>query len=560
MKTLISLFLMLNILSAQAAIEAAVDRNPVNLNDSVQLTFTASDRPDADPDFEPLMVNFDIVNQSHNSQSSWINGHSSEKIQWVLQLMPKHAGTIIIPAIAFGSDKSQPISLEVQDASSSGQINNDAELFLQVEATPKDPYVQSQVLYTLRFYRRVNITQARLDEPTMTDALVQKLGEDSNYNTQLNGVDYVVTERKYAIFPQKSGTLTIAPLTLTAEVVSPRQPNFNGFFNSQITHSQRASSNTITLNVRPAPTAAQNKPWLPAEELQLQQSWSGDITQMQVGEPLTRTISLIAKGATVGVLPELNSKVADPALKNYSDQPTIKELQKPEGVYAMREEKIALIASKAGSYTLPEIVVPWFNTKTQTMQIARIPATTLTVQGGTTANHTQPMTATPITGSQPAPNIALQPASDLHHDDNTLWLWVALFLGLGWLTTLFYFLSPKRRSPKPVAQTKAPSTPDYKKLLKQACQTNDLQLAKQALLQWGAINYHVNSLGTLARYCEDPLRQEIELVNRLLYAQTFDDPGLWQGNLLYQAFNNAQPRASKTGKTPDELLEPLFRL
>ena len=80
-------------------------------------------------------------------------------------------------------------------------------MFLDVKATPEQPYVQSQVLYTLRLYRRVDIAQAELSEPELTDAVVEKLGEDSNYNTVVNGVSYLVTERKYAIFPQKSGVM-----------------------------------------------------------------------------------------------------------------------------------------------------------------------------------------------------------------------------------------------------------------------------------------------------------------------------------------------------------------
>jgi len=63
----------------------------------------------------------------------------------------------------------------------------------------------------------------------LADAVIEKLTEDSNYGTKINGVDYSVTERKYAIFPQKSGTLTIKPLVLTAAVLSGGRPAFNSF-------------------------------------------------------------------------------------------------------------------------------------------------------------------------------------------------------------------------------------------------------------------------------------------------------------------------------------------
>ena len=134
--------------------------------------------------------------------------------------------------------------------------------------------MQSQVLYTLKLYRRVQITQASLNEPEIKDAVVEKLGEDSTYSTQVNGMNYWVTERKYAIFPQQSGVFTIAPLTLTAEVVAAQRPRFNGFFNRQITETRRISSKAITLNVQPIPQEYQDPVWLSAESLELSESWS----------------------------------------------------------------------------------------------------------------------------------------------------------------------------------------------------------------------------------------------------------------------------------------------
>ena len=59
-------------------------------------------------------------------------------------------------------------------------------------------------LYTVRLYRRVDVAQAELSEPELADAVIEKLGEDSNYNTVVNGVSYLVTERKYAIFLRKA--------------------------------------------------------------------------------------------------------------------------------------------------------------------------------------------------------------------------------------------------------------------------------------------------------------------------------------------------------------------
>ncbi|MEQ1529114.1 MAG: BatD family protein, partial [Methylococcales bacterium] len=340
------MFLALLVVAPQRAaatqISVAVDRNPVSIDESFQITFTANESPDDDPDFAPLEEDLEVLNQSHASNSSWINGKSSKTIQWTLNVMARQAGNLTIPAIKFGNDVSDTATVKVIQGAVKKDIATDEDLFLEVEATPQDPYVQSQVIYIMRLYVRVNIAQASLNEPEIADAVVEKLGEDSKYTTQVNGVEYSVIERRYAIFPQKSGTLTIKPLMLTAEVITNSRPSFNGFFNSQVTQTKHVKSKPISLNVKPAPAGFSGQHWLSAQELVLKQEWSGDNQQIKVGEPLTRTLTLLAKGTTVGQLPELNTSKTDEHLKSYPDQPVLQEQKKSEGVLAFREEKVAL--------------------------------------------------------------------------------------------------------------------------------------------------------------------------------------------------------------------------
>ena len=220
-------------LGITAEITTSVDRNPINLSDSFQITFTATEEPDGEPDFSALSEDFTLLNQSQSNNSSWTNGQLSSSLQWIVTVMAKQAGTLIIPAIPFGTDSSQILQIQVQKTANTANAPVDDDLFLEVDATPENTYLQSQIIYTLRVYTRININQARLNEPELSDAVIERLGEDSNYNTQINGVAYSVTERKYALFPQKSGALTINPIVLTAEVSTGNHNNpfFNGFFN-----------------------------------------------------------------------------------------------------------------------------------------------------------------------------------------------------------------------------------------------------------------------------------------------------------------------------------------
>ncbi len=549
------LFLFMPQMVRATEIDTTLDRSQISINDSFQLIFSTTGSPDAAPDFSPLEKDFEILNQNQQSSSSWINGRSTQSVQWVLNLMAKQVGKFLIPPVPFGNDSSKPATITVSQNTQSGGNKRDEDLFLEVEATPKNTYVQSQVIYTMRLYRKVQITQASLNEPELADAIVEKLEEDKNYTTQLNGISYGVIEQKYAIFPQKSGTVTIDPVVLTAQVVTNNRRRFNGFFNRQSTQSKRVSSEAINLDIKPAPADFTGKQWLPSEHVHLEEKWSGDVNEMKVGEPLTRTITLLAKGTTVAQLPELHDGKIDDQLKAYPDQPVLKEKKNPDGLMAFREEKIAFIPSKAGEYTLPTIKIPWFNTRTQKMEIASIPEIKVTaISSATPQNTVSDETLTPLQlNTEKTPKAK----PEIQIVENPFWKWLSLFLMLGWLLTLFFlFKKQKPKQEKRPTDTKQVKLKETIKQLKKACMENDSLAAKDALLVWGKIKFNSHNLSAISSYCKETLQDEISLLNKSIYA---NKPSQWQGEKLFQAFKTNKAQKKIAGEGIDEL-EPLYRL
>jgi hypothetical protein len=292
----------------------------------------------------------------------------------------------------------------------------------------------------------------------------------------------------------------------------------------------------------------------------LTQEWSGDFTQMKVGEPLTRTIKLEAKGTTLSQLPVLSTTQSDGKIKAYPDQPMLRDQKNPDGITALREEKIAIIPSITGNYTLPAIEIPWFSTHSQKIEIARIPETTITALAGA---NTQ--TVAPVAPIEQEKMVSTVPASTAEvpvvakAEQGINWLWVSMFLAVGWLVTLVYFLV---RRPQ-VAQAIEPkivnpsvSSKENIDKLKNACSANDPIAAKEALLIWGQEQFNVASLGAIADFCEARLRDEILLLNQVLYGK---DGGHWTGKKLFQTFTENKARAKLTG-AEDKSLEPLYRL
>jgi hypothetical protein len=556
-------------------IDTKVDRNPVTINESFQIIFTAHDSPDKDPDFSALEQDFTILNQNHSTSMTWINGKSIKVLEWRVQVMAKNTGNVVVPSIAFGADKSSDIALLVTPGIQNNyrqQQNNHAEdMFLDVSLSSSTTYIQAQVIYTLRLFSRIDIAQARLNEPTLTDAVVEKLGEDSVFTTQVDGEDYTVTERKYAIFPQKSGHFIIKPIDLTAEIISPSQrPMFNGFFNSQLGKSQHIQSKSLEVEVKPVPEQFKQQAWLPSEHLTLTESWSADTKSLTVGEPLTRTLKITAQGTTVGLLPELTNTSNVNDIKTYPDQPVLKEDKNVDGIMAVREEKLAYMFSKPGQYTLPAIKVAWFNTKTEHMTEAMLPEIHLTALASANSVSTQ---APPEQATEPRatpldiPNTLPTNTDNLTVTTAAYWPWVALGLTIAWLATLIFFLSkPKASVSKAVINTVDTQSVELKAIkqrLKQACDKNDMTEAKKILLNWATLAFNLTSLGVLAEHCEARLRDEILLINALAYGpDTAKNSALWSGKRLYQAFieHDARIKLTPDKKINHDSLAPLFRL
>jgi len=548
--------LLFSVQSFAVNIDVSVDRNPVSINESFKLVFSSSESPDDDPDFSPLDNNFEVLNQQKNSQSSWVNGQSKRRISWTLDVMAKQAGQLQIPAISFGDDMSENLSINVIARTAGDKMSVNDDLYLQVDVSPEQPYVQSQLFYTIRLFQRIQISQASLSEPTPENAIVEKLGQDSQYNTKVNGVNYSVFERKYAIFPQQSGTLIIPPIVLTAQVVTGAPTSrYGSLFNTQRTQTKRVQSKAINVDVRPAPDTFTGQHWLAAESVQLQQSWSNSDLSVAVGEPLTRTITMLAKGVTASQLPEFGSIINSSQLKMYPDQPSLKNQLVATGVMALREQKTAIIPSQAGEYKLPAIEVPWFNTTTGQMETAVIPETSITaiaINSVEIPNVIAGPIEKPVTETQTIDKTAAVNTTEGY------WKWLAIIFGSGWLITLAWMIK-KGALKAASSHSENEEHTSIKKAIKSlqtTCNTNDPKQAKKALISWGYLQYNTKELDHISIYCEEDLQEEIKHLNQCLYSK---NEGNWDGaklaSLVVEHSQQLQEKEIKAGE-----LEPLHRL
>ena len=441
--------------SAQAAnITAKLSRNPVLLDESFHLIFEADGNVD-DPDFSALTQNFDILNSSQSTNMRSINGDWSLKKSWDLALISKQAGIFTIPPIPFGSDMSPSLRITVKhsDPQKAPQKPGDpgANIYIEVETDVNQAWVQSQIVYTIRLFSNIPVGRPTLSEPETDnpDTIFFKLGEVNNYEAFRNGERFAVSELKFAAFAQHSGELTFKPV-LFEGLISSGKPR--SLFDSLTQRGtvKRLRSKPVSVKINPIPAKQNINQWLPASQITLVEEWSDDITQLSAGEPVTRTLTLIAKGLTAEQLPEI--KFADiKGLKQYPDQASLQNENTSEGVTGTRIMKIALIPGARGEYRLPALNIPWWNTQTGKAETATLPESVLRVSGvANILSNPAPQQAPMTTPSQTQPATAAKLIVKDQQAD--LWRWLSLALGIGWLLTIIALLRSRANPARPASK------------------------------------------------------------------------------------------------------------
>lgn len=556
-----------------ADITVMTDHIPA-INESFQLIFETSGNVDDDPDFSPLEKNLTILGRSTSSSTQIINGKVSHSKKWILEVIADNAGTITIPSIHFGKDRTKPLKITVSSGNNNqnniaGGTDENDDIFIKTEISTVSPYVQAQIIYTVKLFRAVNTSNASLTEPEVKggQAVIQKLGDDINYETRHAGRSYAVVERRYAIFPQQSGKVTIEP------VIFRGQTGRGGFFIDPFGPPPKtvvSRSKSVELNVKPIPAAFTGDHWLPARNLNIQEQWSHDPSSIPAGEAVTRTLTLHADGLPASQLPGTSSDLSDD-FKQYPDQPVLNENSDDKGLSGTREEKTAIVPLKSGDYVLPKISIPWWNTETDKPETAVLPERHIIIVPGSNTVTSTPSpqnvpainNATPETAISGANKKQILPAVVINSESH--WKWISLLLGILWLITLllwwwFTFRNNSNNSNIKLSKQNAANPEFSQSSLKQACKSNDPIRAKQTLLVWGRMLWPENppaNLGALAKRCPEDLSRQLMRLNEFLYGRR---QAGWNGELLWTAFLSTSRKSSQKKKPGNTNLEPLYKL
>ncbi len=535
---------------ALSQLTAQLDKNPALRGESVTLQVTADARLPADAiNFRVLEADFTVMLPSVSTSSQVINGQASQSTRWNVVLLPKRTGNLNIPAFSVQGATTEPLTLQVLDEAPANRGQNQ-ELFLQASIDQQQLYVQQLAYYQVTIYFNGDLQRGSLSEPQLEGASISQVGQDAEGTELVNGIRYRTITRRYAITPQRSGNFSISPPTFNGEMVDRDSARYNYFARTKTVVAQGQPLD-ISVNAIPA-----NFPgsWLVAGLVTLTEEWTPALTELKQGEPVTRTITLSAVDVAENQLPELNQQFPD-GLRLYQEQPQSKSAERNGRLVAQKIFTSAVVANKAGELELPQVRLPWWNSQTNQLDYATLPARTLKVAGEPAALVTTP---TGVTTTAPG-DIAAAPLSSTSTDIASAWAWnylssVLLALWLG-SSVLLLLLWQRSKHNEPAAT--APSRVRFNaSKLQQACQQNNSQAAKAELLRFAhqQLDQRLSALTPLSKLIDDTaLSHEIMQLNQALYGAA---PSGWQGQALWQCWQ--QYRKNQPADTTDLTLKPLY--
>ncbi|WP_192150690.1 BatD family protein [Roseibium litorale] len=231
---------------------------------------------------------------------------------------------------------------------------------LRVLVPDSHPVAGEMVGVTIRGEYTQRIALETLTFPGSDDYDWVQLARDSWRDERVDGRTMKVFERRIALFPRSSGTLTVGPLVHHLTIAGR-----NG---GREVLDVRAEP--VTIQVAPFPAASAP---LAARMLTVEDQLSVPPGELRDGETLIRRVTLRAAGTLAHFMPP-RPEIRQPWLVSFTAPEARGTKLAPEGPVTTVIWEWHLHPKTGEPGVLPPVAIPWFDTVSRQMKTAEIPA------------------------------------------------------------------------------------------------------------------------------------------------------------------------------------------
>lgn len=519
--------------AAAQEIEAWVDQEEVVRGETVELTIRVHGRQrNIDVDVDPLREDFEIISSSSSSQMRSVNNRVQAWTDYNLTLFPRRLGEQEIPSLEIAGESTPRLTINVLENVADSDEQRD--LYLETTLNKNRVHVQEQVLFTIRlFYTISGIRNPDFTDLEFDNAVVEQLGPANQYERLVDGVRYGVYELNYVIFPQRSGELEIPDILFRGQL-----PSGSGGFSFRTSNfspvTAFAEGNTVQVRERPEAYPADTT-FLPSSEISISESWSQDMTTLEAGDSVERTVEIRAFGLDGAALPPIPLPEID-GMNAYEGETEIDRTLVDGNVVGTRSQTYTLVATEPGSAVIPPVEIPWWHTEAGELRQARLDEMLVNINAAPGSEGSSAPQGDAAPDDARSLNDSSLPRDDLLGTPSTPpWILglVALVLGAGAMMLLYLLRRAAARAPATAGPPPA-TTPVYHRDvernqekaafrdLEKLCRDGDERQLRMAVIAWARQFFQDEKLHSLdqlaARSDEEAFRESCHLLQASLYA------------------------------------------
>lgn len=362
---------------SQVEFEARVSKKKLGVNERLRVDFSMNQ--DGDNFSPPDFADFNIIGGPNQSVSnSWINGKRTFKKTYSYFLSPKRQGNYKIEQATIEIEgktyTTETIAIVVTSAVSRPNDPNAAQsvpegsIHLVAEVSKTNPYLNEAITVVYKLYVSPNTGVSNwreINSPKFNDFWSQNIDIKGLKieNGKYKGEDYrYVVLRRSVLYPQKTGTLEIEPLSLdlTIDIPTNRRDIFGGRLMSQVHKTVSAGHRTI--KVKPLPETGKPLDFIGAVgEFNFNVTTSKDA--LNASESLQAKVEVTGKGnLKLFQLPKL---VLPSSLEVYEPEYSEKVTTYVNGMQGSISDTYTVVPQFKGKYPIPSISFSYFDLKTE---------------------------------------------------------------------------------------------------------------------------------------------------------------------------------------------------
>jgi len=374
------------------------------------------------------------------------------------------------------------------------------ETFIVAEISSIEPYIQQQVLYSIKLYRDSHLQRGYFHTPNISNAIIKALPPIPVQKVIYNNLEYELLVQQYHLYPQSSGKITLP------EPIFSSQELF-------------VKGKALSIDVKPANNVTLNRTWFIADKVELTEQWTGNFNELNTGDFLQRRIIIQAQNTLSLFLPEIQFEQI-PGLHIERLPAKLSDITIKNNTTAQRIERFRIIAEKAGKYQLPAINITWQNGQTESIQKSQLAMKEISVSDSELTNQiNQPIVATG--------NLKLNKDKEIINN-NFININSIINSTIGFLLLIF-FLAGLYVLKLPRIVTNYINKKVIKYQLSEACKNNNAKKAREILIQWAEKNIDDNKIQllSLTKITQDnKIKQTIIELDKSFYSKNQNN---WDG-------------------------------